>query len=168
MTGKIGRQLIVHLKAQWYASWKRHQMETCSALLDICVGNSPVPGEFPEQRPVTQSFNVFFDLRLNKQPKGRWFETLSRPLWRHCNVNDEATGKSESNISYYILARCLWRVKLQPIDDFFIALKNYTCRYVHFFVTSGTKYWRCFNLPYRKLRQIGVMAYINLHSLANI
>ena len=41
-------------------------METFSALLAFCAGNSPVPGEFPTQRPVTQSFDVFFDLRLNK------------------------------------------------------------------------------------------------------
>ena len=49
----------------------------------------PVPGEFPAQRPVTRSFNVFFDLRLNKrlskQSWGWWFETLPYPLWRHCN-----------------------------------------------------------------------------------
>ena len=30
-----------------------------SALLAICAGNSPVPGEFPSQRPVTRSFDVF-------------------------------------------------------------------------------------------------------------
>ena len=45
-------------------------METFSALLVICAGNSPVPGvpgEFPAQRPVTRSFDIFFDLRLNKQ-----------------------------------------------------------------------------------------------------
>ena len=36
-------------------------METFSALLAICAGNSPVPGEFPTQRPVTRSFVVFFD-----------------------------------------------------------------------------------------------------------
>ena len=65
-------------------------METFSALLAICAGNSPVPGEFPAQRPVTRSFNVFFDLclnkRLSKQSWGCWFETLPCPLWRHCNV----------------------------------------------------------------------------------
>ena len=32
--------------------WWRHQMETFSALLATCVGNSPVTGEFPVQRPV--------------------------------------------------------------------------------------------------------------------
>ena len=60
-----------------------------SALLAICAGNSPVTGEFSSQRPVTRSFDVFFDLRLNKrlskQSSGWWFETPSRPLWRHCN-----------------------------------------------------------------------------------
>ena len=64
-------------------------METFSALLAICAGNLPVPGEFPAQRPVTRSLGVFFDLRLNKrlskQSWGWWFETLSHPLWRHCN-----------------------------------------------------------------------------------
>ena len=71
-------------------SWCCHQMETFSALLAICAGNSPAPGEFPAQRPVTRSFDIFFDLRLNKQlnkqSRGWWFETLSRSLWRHCNV----------------------------------------------------------------------------------
>ena len=47
------------------------------------------PGKFPTQRPVTRSFDVYFDLRLNKrlskQPWGWWFETLSWSLWRHRN-----------------------------------------------------------------------------------
>ena len=42
-------------------TWWRHQMETFSALLAICAGNSPVTGEFPAHRPVTRSFDVFFD-----------------------------------------------------------------------------------------------------------
>ena len=42
-------------------------MEIFSGLLAICAGNSPVTGEFPAQRPVTQSFDVFFDLRLNER-----------------------------------------------------------------------------------------------------
>ena len=68
----------------------RHQIETFSSLLAICAGNSQVTGEFPSQRPVTRSFDVFFDLRVNrrvrKQLWGWWFKTPSRPLWRHCNV----------------------------------------------------------------------------------
>ena len=42
-------------------------METFSALLAFCMGNSPVTGECPSQRPVMRSFGVFFDLRLNKR-----------------------------------------------------------------------------------------------------
>ena len=72
-------------------TWWRHQLETFSALLAICAGNSPVPSEFPTQRPVTWSFYVYFDLRLNKrlskQPWGWWFETPSWSLWRQCNVS---------------------------------------------------------------------------------
>ena len=68
----------------------RHKIETFSALLAICAGNSPVTGEFHAQRPVTRNFDVFFDLRLNKRLSeqwwGRWLETSSHPLWRHSNV----------------------------------------------------------------------------------
>ena len=51
---------------------------------------SPVTGEFPAQGPVTQSFDVFFDLGLDQQFSKQWrrrrFETPWRSLWRHCNV----------------------------------------------------------------------------------
>ena len=61
-------------------SWWRHQMETFCPLLVRCAGNS-----------VTRSFDVFFDLGLNKQlskqSKHGWFETPSCSLWRHRNVN---------------------------------------------------------------------------------
>ena len=74
--------------------WWRHQMETFSVLLALCVGNSPVTGEFPSQRSVTRSLDVFFDLHLNKrlskQSRCPWFETPSHS-WRHCN--DKCTFK---------------------------------------------------------------------------
>ena len=56
----------------------------------LCAGNSPVTDEFPIQRPVAWSFDVFFDLclnkRLSKQSWGWWFEMPSCSLWRHWNV----------------------------------------------------------------------------------
>ena len=61
------------------------------------------PGEFPTQRPVTRSFDVFLDLRLNKrlskQPWGWWFETPSWSLWRQRNEQDliHATPYSQLN-----------------------------------------------------------------------
>ena len=76
--------------------WKMHDMMTSSngnifrVTAPLC-GEFPVTGEFPSQRPVTRSFGVFYDLRLNirlsKQSWGWWFETPSRPLWRHSNEN---------------------------------------------------------------------------------
>ena len=55
------------------------------------IKDDKVTGEFPAQRLVTRIFDIFFDLRLNKlmskQWSGWWFETPSRPLWRHCNDN---------------------------------------------------------------------------------
>ena len=54
-------------------------MELFSALLAACAGISPATGEFPSQIPEPRSFDVFFDLRLNKrlskQSRRRWFET---------------------------------------------------------------------------------------------
>ena len=59
----------------------------------LCAGNSPVTSKFPAQRPVTRSFDVFFDLRVNnrlsEQSGGWWFETPSCPLWRHRNELDQ-------------------------------------------------------------------------------
>ena len=89
--------------------WWRLQMETFSALLAICAGNSPIPGEFPAQRPVTRSFDVFFDLRLKKQLSkqswGWWFETLSRPLWRH--PNDGQWGYMKSYQTPQQIQQCM-------------------------------------------------------------
>ena len=61
-------------KNQWNLNpWWHHQMETFSALLVLCVGNSLVTREFPAQRPVTWSFDVFFDLHLNKCLSKQWW-----------------------------------------------------------------------------------------------
>ena len=108
-----------HHVAWW--PWRRHQMETFSALLAICAGNSPVPGEFPAQRPVTRSFDVFFDLRLNKrlskQSWGWWFESLSRPLWRHRN---DTTPLPDTVVLPYGITRPQWIKTLCPGDAIYM------------------------------------------------
>ena len=80
-----------------------------SALLALCAGNSPVTGKFPTQRPVTRSFDVFFDLRMNKpmskQWWGWWFETPSRPILLHCNEMDVSGG--DNTISWYAFFQSL-------------------------------------------------------------
>ena len=90
-----------------------------AAFLAICAGNSPVPGDFPAQRPVTRSFDVFFDLRLNKRlRKQLWgwsLETLSRPLWRHCN----ATTSTHTVSKWYWIVQNLSRSHRQDQSNIY-------------------------------------------------
>ena len=83
---RIGWEFNCILIGGHVETWWRHQMETFSVLLALCA----VTGEFLSQRPVTRSFNVFFDLclnkRLSKQSRRWWFETPLRSLWRHDNA----------------------------------------------------------------------------------
>ena len=62
---------------------------------------------FPAQTLVTQNFDVFFDLRLNKrsskQSWGWWFETQSHPLCRRCY---------EKFCVPYICGTSTWKEKL--------------------------------------------------------
>ena len=110
-------------------TWWHHQMETFTALLAFCAGNSPVPGELPAQGPVTRSFDVFFDLRLNKRPSkqswGWWSETPSSSLWRHRNE---------------ILASSLYRIKSPTI----IRLQNRTIGCDNGF-SATLRYFQCVN-----------------------
>ena len=83
----VGNQLDGYNITQKLYLWWRHQMETFSALLALCLGvNSPHKSQWGGP------FDVFFDLRLNKrlskQSWGWWFETPSRSSWRHCNAKN--------------------------------------------------------------------------------
>ena len=81
----LSNEIAIYIFHWIHISWWRHQMVIFSALLVLWEANSPVT-----QRPVTRSFDVFFDLCLNKRlrkPSGRrWFQMPSCSLWRHCDV----------------------------------------------------------------------------------
>ena len=120
---------VVHFVVIGCISWWRHQMETFSALLAICAGNSPVTGEFPAQRPVTRSFDILFDMRLNKRLSKRswgwWFETPWRPLWHYCSVRwswwphqmQPSSQHVYLSVSVYTVMWLLeqWRLHKQPL-----------------------------------------------------
>ena len=115
-------------------------MKTLPALLAVCAGNSPVTGEFPAQRPVTWSFDVFCDLcqnkRLSKQSWGWWFETPSRPLWRHSNVPTPDLLCITLTISYLLMARSSTTVILNSSS------------WVYSIVTQENKKHQCIYLPH--------------------
>ena len=119
--------------------WWHHQMETFSALLAFMKGIHrspvdsphrwipPVTGGFPSQRPVTRTFDVFFDMRLNKrlnkESRRHWFETPLQSLWRHCNAmtmsyiailvcQDKVVAKLCA-IKYQLL-KGTWQVNMYP------------------------------------------------------
>ena len=92
-------------------------IENIFRVIDPLCGEFTGPGEFPAQRPVTRSFDVFFDLRLNKrlskQPRGWWFETPPCSLWRQRNVLLVARQASrEPKVWFRILRRCMNRAVL--------------------------------------------------------
>ena len=111
-----------------YSSWWRHQI---FALLAICAGNSAVTGEFPDERPVTRSFDVFYlrlNKRLSKQWPGWWSETPSRSLWRHCNVH---VVRHES-ISYEICTRvCIFCGCITACYGFVLSIYPYFSVLLH-------------------------------------
>ena len=78
-----------HLPTSTVSLWWRHQIETFSALLALCAGNSPVTVNSPHkgQWRGTLMFSLICALNkpLSKQSRCWWFETPSHPLWRHCN-----------------------------------------------------------------------------------
>ena len=101
-----------------------------------------VTGEFPTQRPVMRRFDVFFDLRPNKQLSKQWrrwwFETLPRSLLCHCNDFEQA----RCIIVKHVSCRCMynfnnhelgfWRLVIDPV----IVWSPSKCFIFHF-VTPG-------------------------------
>ena len=122
---------------RWCRLNRLHMMtssnELIFALLVICAGNSPFTGEFPAQRQVTRSFDVFFDLRLNKrlgkQSCGWWFDTPSRPLWRQCNdISDwKVTADAVDMLS----------VNLQPHENSFLGRSSNVAKHPLFLHKTG-------------------------------
>ena len=129
------------------------------ALLAFCVGNSPVTGEFPAQRPVTRSFDVFFYLGLNKcltnnrETGGdlRRHRTHYAGIVTWCTdsfVDSQSTavvltilGQSRKNAWYFedgfksifsIETLCILIHSLvEPVPSFFVAINKRRIKYWH-------------------------------------
>ena len=154
-------------------------METFSVLLALCAGNSPVTGEFPAQRPETRSFDVFFDLRLNKrmneQSRRQLFETPSRPLWHHCHdiwgrvchkqVSRVGTGEYISQYLWDVITcLCPWCLLLAH-NSSYARIYSMFCFSSHTTVTSHwnhqlyclfNRLFRCTSNKTSKLRVTGL------------
>ena len=126
-----------------------------SALLTLCVGNSPVTGEFPSQRPVTHSFDVFFDLRLNKrlskQSMRLWFETPSHLLWLHFNgmikiLPDQCLDTPI--VQSKLLSSFAVDISILITQDLYVTSETSRLyRYILHYIGSPLLYRRCNYLP---------------------
>ena len=105
----------------------RHQVGTFSASLALCQGG------FPLQRPMIQSFDAFFNLRLNKrlnkQSRLRWVETPSSSLWLHCNAS--LGNFVDVNRSFRSRIRYLLTLKVILKPGRFGILKSITLQWRH-------------------------------------
>ena len=138
--------ITLHLRSHtevWYtppSAWlQRNPMMTSSngnifRVTGPLCGEFTGPGEFPTQRPLTRSFDVFFDRRLNKRlsklPRGWWSETLSCSLWRQSNAGWSHRWSRQSKVineicypsfiqwllknNFYAQRRC---VRFNPLHD---------------------------------------------------
>ena len=148
-------------------------MEKLSALLALCAGNSPVTSEFPAQRPVTRSFDVFFNVRVNKQlskqSRCRWFETPWRSLWRH--YNDRYLVGMHCCIWHHVSGVCLQRrsfhfttyIPTEMILHIYRVLCVMKEKY-HYYVMIN----RCLYLTHPHFITSKQMPYINTFSIYNI
>ena len=89
-------------------------METFSALLAISTGNSPVPGEIPAQRPVTQGFDVWYR-RLNKD----WVNNREAGDLRRYRAHYVIVMFTELAIPFYVFIRafdCLRLIQQETVE----------------------------------------------------
>ena len=94
-----------------------------------CAGNSPVTGEVPSQKPVMRSFDVFFDLCMNKRLSKQWWGWYLRRHRAHYEVI----------VMVYLLAFYIpicnieqerlsfWQISVTWIRDVICHIDNFQC-----------------------------------------
>ena len=111
-------------------------METFSALLALCAGDSPVTGEFPLKRPVARSFDIFFDLGLKKG-------------W----VNNRDNGDLRLHRADFYVTVMLWRKFLQIFNISVSLIWNGHISHILLkLIETG---WRIYDICVNELNSIG-------------
>ena len=116
---------------QTQTTWWRHQMETFSALLALCAGNSPVPGEFHTQRPVTRSFDVYL---ICTQINGWVNNREAGDSRRHRAHYDVIVMKTKASASWIMYGMLILQVNIKLTLGF---TTSHSCR-IMFFVCMFT------------------------------
>ena len=100
-------------------SWWRHKMETFSALLALCAGNSPVTGEFTQIGQWRGALIFYLVCAwMNDREAGD-----SRRHRAHYDVNDMFSQNSQQTLHGYIWWATLWQQTSLTIDGFVFLTK---------------------------------------------
>ena len=145
-------------------------MEKFSALLALCARNSPVPGEFPSQRPVTRSLNVFFDLHLNKlvskQSWGWWFETTLPLLWCHCNF--KSTGNSSVSLLFLVVTREFPPKRANDVESLSVSRRHHVrVTYLLGRVSDFAVHFECLHI-YPLIPHSIKIEYLKMHNISHV
>ena len=137
---------IEHFVRGWRKTWRRRQMETFSALLALCAGNSPVTGEFPAQRQVTRSFDVSFicawinhwvnnreagDLRRHRAHYGVIVMLSSGIALHYSDANVSQIAGNSHVVQLYVKARSFTIIKVPPYWPLAIGINQWPMNCLH-------------------------------------
>ena len=115
---------------QQYLTWWRHQMETFSALLALCAGNSPVTGEFPSQGQWRGA--LMFSL-ICTWIYG-WVNNLKAVDWKGLRVHYDVRQSNEQELDW-----CRWSF-LNEYPTFFLWIIRYFLSIMGIFMTTSACY----------------------------
>ena len=110
----------------WVQTWWRHQMETFSASLAICAGNSPVHGEFPHTKASDAELLCF-----------RW------SAWINGWANNREAGDLRRHCAHYVVTvmnnywSTSWKIHYQ---GWVTKLNSLVLWFFHFF-PELSKHW---------------------------
>ena len=143
-------------------SWWRHQMETFSALLAICAGNSPVPGEIPTQRPVTRS--LMFSLICAR--KNDWVNNGEAGDLRRHLAHYDVIVMLKTQVWYNLveIAKWGWLLTKQGAISSLVVIIYYPqwpfLDFLYLWIimfTEVSDYWKCVKLLKTKLWKISFL-----------
>ena len=113
----------------------------------LCEGYPPVTNGFPSQKPVTQSFDVFFDLRLskrlNEQSRRWWFETPSRSLWWQVAIRWSITAVDQNENSLPHRWKHVYQIHPVVSVEYDI-IRAYTCDTNFSTIVTSAERWRLY------------------------
>ena len=120
------------MRCLYTSSWWLHQMETFSAILVLCAGNSPATSKFPSKRPVTRSFDFFFIC-----------------AWTNGSVNNRVAGDLRRHRAHYDVTVMCYKICKQFLWFVWLGYDLVFCAFMydHMFTVASLATRQVYNKP---------------------